>query len=67
MNDLIDAVEGAIGLLCGGLILLLFGSALGATGPIDLSFWGIVYILVGALALIVAVAAAAGAVISEVV
>ena len=67
MSDLLDAAEGAIALVCGGFIFLLFGSALGTTGLIDLSFWGIVYVLVGIVVLITAAAAAAGAVISEVV
>lgn len=67
MSDLLDAAEGAIALVCGGFIFLLFESALGATGLIDLSFWGIVYVLVGIVVLVTAVAAAAGAVISEVV
>ena len=67
MSDLLDAAEGAIALVCGGFIFLLFGSALGTTGLIDLSFWGIVYVLVGVVVLVTAAAAAAGAVISEVV
>jgi hypothetical protein len=67
MSDLLDAAEGAIALLCGGFIFLLFGSALGTTGLIDLSLWGIVYVLVGIVVLVTAAAAAAGAVISEVV
>lgn len=67
MSDLLDAAEGAIALVCGGFIFLLFGSALGTTGLIDLSFWGIVYVLVGIVVLVTVVAAAAGAVISEVV
>jgi len=67
MSDLLDAAEGAIALVCGGFIFLLFGSALGTTGLIDLSFWGIVYVLVGIVVLVTAAAAAAGAVISEVV
>ena len=65
MSDLLDAAEGAIALVCGGFIFLLFGSALGTTGLIDLSFWGIVYVLVGIVVLVTAAAAAAGAVISE--
>ena len=67
MSDLLDAAEGAIALVCGGFIFLLFGSASGTTGLIDLSFWGIVYVLVGVVVLVTAAAAAAGAVISEVV
>ena len=38
MSDLLDAVEGAIALVCGGFIFFLFGSALETTGLIDLSF-----------------------------
>lgn len=67
MSDLLEAAEGAIALVCGGFIFLLFGSALGTAGLIDLSFWGIVYVLVGIVVLVTAAAAAAGAVISEVV
>ena len=67
MNDLLDAAEGAIALVCGGFIFLLFGSALGTTELIDLSFWGIVYALVSVVVLVTAAAAAVGAVISEVV
>jgi len=65
MSDLLEAAEGAIALVCGGFIFLLFGSALGTAGLIDLSFWGIVYVLVGIVVLVTAAAAAAGAVISE--
>lgn len=67
MSDLLDAAEGAIALVCGGFIFLLFGSALGTTGLIDLSFWGIAYVLVGIVVLVTVAAVAAGAVISEVV
>ena len=67
MSDLLEAAEGAIALVCGGFIFLLFGSALGTAGLIDLSFWGIVYVLIGIVVLVTAAAAAAGAVISEVV
>lgn len=64
MNDLLNAAEAAAGLLCGGILFLLFGSALGATGLINLSLWGIIYIFAGVVGLIVVVAAAVGAIIS---
>lgn len=67
ISDLPEAAEGAIALVCGGFIFLLFGSALGTAELIDLSFWGIVYVLVGVVVLVTAAAGAAGAVISEVV
>lgn len=67
MSELLDAAEGATALVCGGFIFLLFGSALGTTGLINLSFWGIIYVLVGIVVLVTVAAAAAGAIISEVV
>lgn len=67
MSDLLDAAEGAIALVCGGFIFLLFGSTLETTGLIDLSFWGIIYVLVGIVVFVTVAAAAAGALISEVV
>jgi len=67
MNDLLKAAEGAIALICGGFIFLLFGSALPAMGLLDLTFWGIIYILVGAVTIVALIAAVTGALISEVV
>lgn len=63
MGDMGDALEGAIALVCGGFIFLLFASAIPTGSPIDFSFWGITYIVVGSLVAIVLVAA----VISKVV
>lgn len=67
MNEFLDALEGAVALVCGGFIFLLFGRTLQATGFIDLTFWGIIYVLVGILVTITVIATATGAVISEVV
>lgn len=67
MNDLLAAAEGAIALICGGFIFLLFGNALPGIGLLDFTFWGIIYILVGAVLIIALVAAVTGAIISEVV
>lgn len=71
MNDIFDALEGAIALICGGFLFLLFasvlqGSSLQTNGLIDFSFWGVVYILVGVLGTITVIAAATGYLISEV-
>ena len=52
MSDLLDAAEGTIALVCGGLIFLLFGSALGTSGLIDLSFGRIIYVLIGIVEMI---------------
>lgn len=67
MSDWLEAVEGALALVCGGVIFLLFGSALETTGLIDLTLWGVIYVVVGVLVSITLVAGIAGAVISEVV
>lgn len=67
MNDAFEAAEGALALICGGFIFLLFGSALPAMGLLDLTFWGIIYLIVGVVALITLIAAAVGTIISEVV
>ncbi|UTF55832.1 hypothetical protein [Natronosalvus rutilus] len=58
MSEFVDALEGAVGLIAGGIILLLFTSALGQAGPIDLSTWGIVCIVVGVVVFIALVIAA---------
>lgn len=64
MSEFADALEGAVGLIAGGIVLLTFTTALGQIGPIDLSTWGVVYIVVGAVVLtalvIVAIAALIG-------
>ena len=67
MNDLFNAVEGAIALICGGFIFLLFGSALPGVGLLNLSFWGMIYVLVGVVLILAIIAAVTGAIISEVV
>lgn len=51
MSEFADVLEGAVGLIAGGIVLLLFASALGQAGPIDLSSWGVVYIAVGVVVL----------------
>lgn len=52
MSELTDAFEGAAGLIAGGLILLMFASAIGQSGVLSLSMWGILYIVVGVLVLV---------------
>lgn len=52
MSELTDAFEGAVGLIAGGLILLLFASAIGQAGVLNLSMWGVLYIVVGVLVLV---------------
>lgn len=61
MSEFADALEGAIGLIAGGIVLLLFVSALGQVGPIDLSTWGAVYIVFGIFVLTAAVITAIAA------
>ena len=67
MSDWGEAAEGALALVCGGFIFLLFGSALETTGMINLTLWGFIYIVVGALTIVTLVAGIAGAFISEIV
>lgn len=71
MNDMFDALEGAIALVCGGFLLLLFGSVLHGstlqtTGFINFTFWGIMYLLIGVIGIVTIIAAAMGLLISEV-
>jgi len=66
MSDWLEAAEGALALVCGGFIFLLFGSALETTGLIDLTLWGVIYVVVGVLIIITLVASITGAFISEV-
>lgn len=61
MSEFADALEGAVGLIAGGIVLLVFASALGQVGPIDLSTWGVVYIVVGVVVLTALVIAAIAA------
>jgi hypothetical protein len=63
MSEFVDALEGAVGLIAGGIILLVFASALGQVGAIDLSTWGVVYIVVGVVVLTALVIAAIAALI----
>lgn len=58
MSEFADALEGAVALIAGGIVLLLFANALGQAGPIDLSLWGVVYIVVGVVVLTTLVIAA---------
>lgn len=67
MSDWLEAAEGALALVCGGFIFLLFGSALETTGMIDLTLWGLIYVVVGVLAFVTLAAGITGAFISEVV
>lgn len=47
MGELAEVLEGVVGLIGGGIILLLISNELGRIEPINLSFWGIGYIVVG--------------------
>ena len=67
MDDLFDAFEAAVALVCGGFIFLLFGSTLKTTGFIDFTVWGIVYLLVGVLAILALVGVGTGLLVSKVV
>lgn len=58
MNEFTEALEGAVGLIAGGIVLLVFASAVGQVQLIDLSTWGVVYIVVGIVVLITVVVAA---------
>lgn len=58
MSEFADAFEGAIGLIAGGLVLLVFASAVGQVGLIDLSTWAVVFIVVGVIVLTALVIAA---------
>lgn len=53
MNELADAFEGAVGLIVGGIILLVFASAVGQTGVLNLIIWGQVAIVIGVVVLLV--------------
>lgn len=65
MSELTEAFEGAVGLIIGGLIILMFASAVGQVGIIDLPFWGAVYIVVGILVLATVGAVVVGTIIGR--
>lgn len=50
MSDFGEAFEAVLGLAFGGVVFLMFGSALNSTSMINFGFWGVLY-LIGALVL----------------
>lgn len=50
MSDIGEAFQAVLGLAFGGVIFLMFGSALNSTSLIDFGFWGVIYLL-GAIVL----------------
>lgn len=52
-----EAIGGAIALIFGGIIFLLFASELPSIGPIQLGLWGAIYVLGGAVLLVGALVA----------
>ena len=66
MSDLGEAAEAIVGLVIGGIIFIIFGSALAGTALggdslMNFEFWGVLYILV---ALVLAVVVVAGVITS---
>lgn len=66
MGDIGTAVEGAIALIMGGTIFLLFGQALQGIGVVNLTFWGFVYFLCGVLVLVILLGALIGGVLGRI-
>lgn len=60
MSDLSEAAAGALALIVGGLLFLSIASDLNSTPPIDFSLWGILFIAVGIIVFVTAVAMAIG-------
>ena len=61
MSSFAEAFEGAIALIGGGFIFLLFASTIGIEGYFNLSLWGLLLIAVGVLGIVTLSAAAIGA------
>lgn len=59
-----EALEGALGLIVGGIIFLYFASALGMNSIIDFNFWGVIYVSAGILLLVTIIATVIGRVLS---
>lgn len=65
MSDLADALGGALGLIIGGFIFLLFAGTLENPLWLDFGTWGIVYILGGALICVTTIAAFLGGIVGR--
>jgi hypothetical protein len=49
-SDLGEAAGAILGIAFGGIILLKMAAELNSTGPIDLAVWGIIFLVMAALA-----------------
>ena len=65
MSDFGDALEGAIALVFGGFIFLLFAGVYPAGSPLNPSWMGMVFIVFGLLLAIVAVSVAISKVVTS--
>lgn len=66
MDDFSDAFEGAIALVCGGFIFLLFARTFPTGSLINFSLWGVVFIAIGSVLAVVLVSALFAKVVSRV-
>ena len=65
MSEIGEAIEGAVALIAGGFILLLFTNAIGIDSYPNLSLWGFLAIELGFLLLITTVAVGFGELLSR--
>lgn len=66
MRDVGSALEAAVALVFGGFVFLLFAGAVGPIPSLNLSLWGVVFILVGGLSIVVIGAVGIGILVGEV-
>jgi len=60
MTEIGEAVEGIVALIVGGYFVILIGSSLKSTGTVNLTSWGVLFILVGFVLAIALVAGVLG-------
>ena len=61
MSEFAEAFEGAVALIVGGFIFLLFASTIGANGFLNFGLWGLLFIALGVLGIVTVIAVGIGA------
>lgn len=52
MSEFTSALEGALAVIAGGIVLLMFASAVGSTGYLNLPLLGVMFTAIGVVLLI---------------
>lgn len=66
MSELTEALEGALAVIAGGIVLLMFASAVGSTEYLHLPLLGVVFTMVGVVLFLGIVLVGLGSLVEEI-